>query len=336
MSSETAAIHEWHRTAWSRVTSQWLTARMPHAMLLVGEPGSGALTFANALVRRLLCQVGTADGIACGRCANCRLMEAGSHPDYLELVPAEDHAQVRVDEVRTVVNFASLSASQNGAKVVLVPLAEELNTQAANCLLKTLEEPPPATYFLLCTRTPSRLLPTIRSRCQVLRLRDPDVSAALAWLVAQGIPATEAEARLELAQGLPLAAMLPEMASLPALRDALLGALDLQVQSPRPGHLWLQAFADEEHFSRAIDVLTRLVEDIQRAAAGASPGRLRNRACADALLRLAAQVGVMAAGEWVTACYASSRLALATGMKPAEILDALSLNMSEALRVEGG
>jgi DNA polymerase-3 subunit delta' len=112
-------------------------------------------------------------------------------------------ADIRVDEVRRMKSFFALSAADGGARVALIDSADELNTQAANALLKLLEEPPPGATFLVLAHQPHRLLPTIRSRCRTLRLRPlapPDLAAALAQAGAAPAP-DEAVPLAELAGG---------------------------------------------------------------------------------------------------------------------------------------
>ena len=184
-----------------------------HALLLHGAAGDGLLECANTLVQAWLCEA--ADGPRpCGHCGACRLLAGGLHPDLHLLMPealrqhlglagadagdgvdAESGSkskrkpsrQIRIDEVRAAIDWVATTSSRGRAKVVLVHPAEAMNLQSANALLKTLEEPPRGARLLLTASEPAQLLPTVRSRCQVVRLTPPDAATARAWLQAQGL-----------------------------------------------------------------------------------------------------------------------------------------------------
>jgi DNA polymerase-3 subunit delta' len=324
----------WHSGDWSRLATLLAAGRLPHALLLIGDPAHGVLDFAGRAVARLLCIAPVAgDGAAeaCGHCTGCRLLAAGSHPDLHRLEPEEGHEQIRVDEARAAVAFAGLTAGQGALKLILVPGAERLNVQAANCLLKTLEEPPAGTLFLLTTRRPARLLVTVRSRCQRFALRPPARAAALAWLGEQGLPAAEAESRLDLARGRPLDALDEAAASrLTLYRDLLAGleALPGTGGTATGEALWLTALAGERTHAEVLPVLTMLCEDLLRLAAGGSDTTLAAPGQAERLRPLAERLTPETAGGMVSACYASARQGLATGLKSEELQDALSLALS--------
>jgi DNA polymerase-3 subunit delta' len=156
----------------------------------------------------LLCRQPTGMG-ACGQCKACHLLAAGTHPDNFILQPEEPDKPIKVDQVRDLVSFVVQTAQLGGRKVVLVEPAEAMNLNAANALLKSLEEPSGDTVLLLISHQPSRLLPTVKSRCvqQVCPL--PTAAMSLAWL-AEALPDCNEEEREELlylAAGSPLAAV---------------------------------------------------------------------------------------------------------------------------------
>lgn len=193
--------------------------RLPHALLLRGIQGIGKLAFAEALGRALLCEQTGPVGAACGRCPSCGWMEQGSHPDFRRLEPeilaesgepeqgGEKKAsqQIQVEQVRGIAHFINVTSHRGGAKIVLIHPAEALNINAANALLKNLEEPPPQTYFLLVTHRWHHLLPTIKSRCQHVALPPPTTEQAHDWLKGQGMG--NAELALAQAGGAPLLAV---------------------------------------------------------------------------------------------------------------------------------
>ena len=194
---------------------------MPHALLVYGRHGIGKVEFARAIAQSLLCEA-PHHTVACGACDACGWFAQGNHPDFRELLPeimAEDEIDVdvpvdvetkekkkskviTVDQIRRVNDFMTLSTHRDGFRVLLIYPAETLNANAANSLLKTLEEPPPHTLILLVTDQIGRLIATIKSRCQRGMVHAPDEAAALAWLKAQGM--ANAEAALGQAGGAPL------------------------------------------------------------------------------------------------------------------------------------
>ena len=195
----------WHQPVWQQLTGQQDFA---HAYLFSGQPGGGKRRFASAFAAFLLCDA-PENGLACEQCRSCQLRLAGSHPDLLLLEPEEEGKAIRVDAVRQLVGFLSQTAQQGGRKVVVLQPAEAMNVNAANALLKSLEEPSAETYLLLVSDQPSRLLPTIRSRCRVQPLGLPGHAEALAWLTAQAgeRSAQECELLLQMAGGAPLLAL---------------------------------------------------------------------------------------------------------------------------------
>ena len=192
--------------------------RLAHALLVHGPQGIGKLAFAEAAAQILLCERAGTTATACGTCPGCTWFTQGSHPDFRRLEPAqadepdetgegrEKKASVQIDvnQVRALEDFINLTSHRGGARVIVIHPAEALNPSAANALLKSLEEPPPLTYFLLVSHRWHNLLPTIRSRCRLVALPLPEADAALAWLKAQNVAVPELA--LAHAGGAPLAA----------------------------------------------------------------------------------------------------------------------------------
>ena len=158
---------------------------MPHAILLAGPEHTGKHDFALTLAQSLLCESRDEAGFACGVCQSCHIFKAGSHPDYTFIGLGEKKTQIVVDQIRTLNDFVHLSRSYQGSRVVLLSPVERLNINASNSLLKTLEEPPERTVLLLVSSNPSELLPTIKSRCQLLHLPQPTLEQASEWLSTQ-------------------------------------------------------------------------------------------------------------------------------------------------------
>ena len=207
-------IYPWHESAWRQLAAQW--GNRPNAWLLTGRRDTGKTAFARHLAQALLCEQPQVEHQPCGNCPSCHLFAQGSHPDYYELapeLPAEGESarkllQIKIDAVRAVLSPLLQSSVRGGLRVVLVQPAETMNTQAANALLKMLEEPPASVVFLLVTHNKDRLLPTIKSRCRPFLLPAPSAEEALGYLKTQNTP--QAEALLAFHSGAPLFAAEPE------------------------------------------------------------------------------------------------------------------------------
>lgn len=196
-------------------------SQLSHALLIKGPQGIGKQDFGMALAQGLLCEQPASAGAACGRCSACAWFTSGAHPDFRLLAPAsEGEAEaeagesakktkaspwISVEQVRELHDFIHVSSHRGGRKVILVSPAEALNINAANALLKNLEEPPARTHFILVSHRPQRLPRTIISRCRQLSLGRPDQATALAWLREQGV--TEPEVALAQYSGAPLLAL---------------------------------------------------------------------------------------------------------------------------------
>ena len=202
---------------------------MPHALLLTGLAGLGKGVLADAVARQLLCEAATLEAGSCGRCAACAQINAGSHPDYIKVQLEEDASVIKVDQIRWLAEKLSFSSHQGGYKVAVLNTADKMNINAANSLLKTLEEPSDNTVLVLVCERASQLPPTVRSRCQQLKVDVPGRESALEWLSGQGITTTAAT-YLQMAHGAPLEALKQAQAdSIEARRahfDALVDILD--------------------------------------------------------------------------------------------------------------
>ena len=229
--------YPWHLTLWQQLVHN--RTRLSHALLLKGMAGTGKRDFAYALAKSYLCEQSTENGIPCGQCTSCHWFELGQHPDFRLLEPevgeetegSEDsspkspkkRAEISVAQVRALEDFVNLSTHRSGLRVILIHPAESMNTHAANALLKTLEEPPENTLFLLVSHQPQRLLPTVRSRCQSVDMPMPSRTDATKWLESQGV--NEPGLSLALAGGAPLAALKIQEGQSSELRKDFLGAL---------------------------------------------------------------------------------------------------------------
>ena len=222
------SVYPWQEASWQQL--QQLRSRLPHALLFHGAAGTGKSEFIEAFAQALLCENGRADGHACGACVSCGWFSQGNHPDFRRVRPealedeppeGEEGAdadsgkkakstkapskEIKIEQIRNLADFMNISTHRQGLRVVVLYPAEALNTPASNALLKTLEEPPPNTVFLLSSNSLDRLLPTILSRCRKFALPMPDSAAAISWLNAQGL--ADADSWLREQGGAPLAAL---------------------------------------------------------------------------------------------------------------------------------
>lgn len=228
----------WHQSDWSQLTGQYQAGRLPHALLFSGEEGIGKYHLARALAAYLLCRQPDKDQ-ACGHCASCELLRAGTHPDLLQVRPEAKGKQIKIDQVRALQQFAGKTAQQGGFRVVILQPADAMNINAANALLKNLEEPGESVLFILLTHRLSAVMPTIRSRCQQFALPVPDQGQALAWLE-QHLPAHAAlhsEKLLKMAHGNPLLAQELASDTLHKQRDRLIQAMESLTRGADPVEL---------------------------------------------------------------------------------------------------
>ena len=197
--------YAWQNKQWQMFQRLIETDKLPHAVLISGPSEIGKNHFAKALVARMLCAT-PIDGQACLECKGCQLVNAGSHPDFLELVPEDKGKAISVDAIRGLAGFANKTAMSGGWRVALIDPAGAMTHNAANALLKTLEEPGKATLLILVHHQESPLIATIRSRCQLFLFPVPGQALATEWL-ANKVDVADCESLLELAGQRPLRAV---------------------------------------------------------------------------------------------------------------------------------
>jgi DNA polymerase-3 subunit delta' len=158
----------------------------PHALLLVGPHGVGKTTLALDLAAGLLCLSGDPAGRPCRACAACRKVAAGGHADLHLLAPEGAGEQIRLGQVQQLATDLSLTAMEGRFRIAVISAAQRLNLDAQNALLKTLEEPGPATCLVLCADDAAPLLPTVISRSARLRLAPLPIETLTARLIDDG------------------------------------------------------------------------------------------------------------------------------------------------------
>lgn len=218
-------LYPWQQDDWQQLAA--LRDRLPHALLLHGQQGIGKRDLALHFAQGLLCESPRADGQPCNTCGACHWFSQGNHPDFTVVRPealeagaggeAEGDSEtggskkkapskiIRMEQVRALIEAVGVGTHRAGLRVVVVYPLDALQTEGANALLKTLEEPPPSTVFLLVTDRIDRVLPTILSRCRQFSVARPTPAAALEWLRGQGV--ADVEAQLALSGGAPLTAL---------------------------------------------------------------------------------------------------------------------------------
>jgi DNA polymerase-3 subunit delta' len=216
---------EWLDPTWQRLNRIRRQGRLPQALLLLGAEGIGKQVLATRLASALLCEDTLEDGRVCGRCSSCGWLRAGTHPDLMVVEPAEVGKTIRVDQIRALCTELAMTSHAGRYKVAIIRPAEAMNANAANSLLKTLEEPTDDTLLMLLTASPGRLPATIRSRCQHVRLVLPQLEVARHWLESQGFSPEEAGRCIQMGGGAPLKAMELGRSGLAELREQRLDEL---------------------------------------------------------------------------------------------------------------
>jgi DNA polymerase-3 subunit delta' len=291
--------------SWPPWLDQPLAQGLPlraHALLLHAPGALGQFDLALALALGWLCEE-PSDGRACGRCASCGLMQAHSHPDFHLLLPealraslgwgadegedgqtkAKPSREIRIDTLRTAIDWGQKTTARGGAKVLVIHPAEAMNAITANALLKTLEEPPGRLRLLLTASDPDALLPTVRSRCQRLAIALPSPAQAGAWLAGQGLNAPEV--LLAAAGGQPQAAWALHQEGISSAAWVALPGLVRRGQAAALA-LW--------PLPRVVEALHKLCHDLLAQQAGAPPRFFSAEALAPALRPAPAVPAVLA------------------------------------------
>lgn len=173
----------WLASLTQRLGEAHVAQRFPHALLVHESPGAGGEWLAQWALALVLCAARASQ--PCGACVACTRVQSGQHPDCLHVHP-EESKQIRIDQIRALIGELALTSHGGGYKCAVIVPADAMNANAANALLKVLEEPPPRTLLLLVTAQPSRLPATVLSRCLRLRAAAPTSEACGRWLAEQG------------------------------------------------------------------------------------------------------------------------------------------------------
>jgi len=322
------AVLPWHGPALASLLED--RARLPHALMVCGPDGVGKRQFALALAARLLCSQDVPGGApSCGHCVSCRLLLGGTHPDLHLLIPEaranrevdylgdyakrypperkkrtgkKESAVITVDQVRELIDRLGTSAHTATCKVALLWPADEMNANAANALLKLLEEPPADSVIVLVTSLPQRLPATVRSRCVRVPLGLPEEGQALGWLAGRGLDPARAGLMLQLAGGAPLRAAGLDGEKFAALRERLLADLAALAQG-KAEPTECAARWNKAGTRTSLDWFARCLADLACLKACPAPPRLYNPG--NDLKRLAEPLDLRRLIElWSSACRA--------------------------------
>lgn len=199
-------IYPWQQSQWISLLARVKQGNLPHALFFSGAAGLGKLDFASEFSNYLCCEK-PIKCKPCQHCNGCRLFFAGSHPDVVVVTLMEKKKQIGVDQIRELGEFLSLTAQKAKQKIVIIECADRMNVNAANSLLKNLEEPSGSTLIILVSHRIQALPATIISRCQIIQFYPPELKIATQWLSTQGTLELEAEVLLSLTRRAPLAAL---------------------------------------------------------------------------------------------------------------------------------
>jgi len=226
--------YPWQQLLWQQLYNNRAIEQFPHALLFSGVSGIGKKQFAFYLARALLCQSPrenpqTGQLEPCRQnetqilCRSCQLFSVASHPDCYHITPPSGKKIIPVDAIRELIQWSVLSSQLGGKKVIIIEPAEAMNINAANSLLKTLEEPVADTIIILLSSKKQALPATIRSRCRPIDIQLPEKQDGINWLIQQNVP--QSELMLSLACGAPLLALQLSQGKQQEVRHFIIGQI---------------------------------------------------------------------------------------------------------------
>ena len=314
-------------------------ATLPPSLLFTGPEGVGKRLTAVALAQALNCDRpvttttahGTIEQDACGACAACSRIERGIHADVITITPG-DSGTIKLDQVRDAIDRTAYRPFEGRRRVVIVDDAQALNLESQNALLKTLEEPPPASVFVLVTDRPDVLLPTVRSRCQRLRFGPLPMNEIAAVLMqAHGLAAADAHAAAAASDGSIGRALEGSAEDAMEARDVAARLLKGTAGATDPrrrldGAKFLVGAGDRDELARRLRALSSLIRDLGVLSSHGDAGALANT---DLQPQLEALLRSFDADRLITAFANVDRalVALDRNASPKIVADWVSLNI---------
>ena len=326
-----------------------VSERLPGALLFTGEEGIGKKLFALEVARALNCRT-PVDQEGCGKCGSCTRIEKINYPSaseaetWLQIIWT-DHPDVgivvpprrllRVEQMRHIEREANYRPFEGKARVFIVDEADKLNENSANALLKVLEEPPSTSYLILITARPAMLLPTILSRCQVIRFSPLKPAEIEKHLLANKLAdATTARLRARSAAGSIGRALAGDVERFTDQRKAMIAVLKGLVPSDVRSQLLLSAeqlneaqYKDE--FEQRLDVLETLIRDVWMLAVGADTEQVVNEDLLPELRKIASDLDPQRAQIWIQQIE-DMREQLVVNINRKVSTDALFLSMADS------
>ncbi len=293
--------------------------RVPNSLLFAGDEGVGKRQFALQVAKAFVCKEPT-DGEACGVCAACRRADVfvfpksdkgedfeqvffSEHPDVGTVIPFKRN--VRVDAIRDLEREANFRPYEAEARFFIIDDAHKMNDAAANALLKTLEEPPATSYIFLITSRPDSLLPTIRSRCQMMRFAPVETDEIERFLI-DDRAFTHDEARLaaRLARGSVGRAVSVDVAKFKTNRERMMGVLRNAVETGDRAALLriseeLNDAKNKDNFEENLDILESLIHDVWTLRLSGEDSRIVNTDLANDLSRIADNAVGLDLASWL-------------------------------------
>lgn len=324
--------------------------RVPGTLLFSGEEGVGKKLFALELAKALNCQTPGETRESCDHCSSCLRISQSRFPDYSddkdnkERLVWSDHPDValarpyhrllRIGPMREIEQEANFRPYEGRARIFIIEEADRLNPQSSNALLKTLEEPAPTSYLILITSRPASLLPTIRSRCQMIRfapLSHDEIEACL--LGGKQVSPADAHLLARIARGSIGRALATDLEIFRAQRDSMLGVVGaLSLNKDRSRLLRTSEEMNDpkrkDEYEARLDVLATLIHDVWALALGAREALVINEDLRAQLTKIALQTESHRAAQWLSQIE-THRRGLDVNINRKVATDALFLSMAE-------
>lgn len=299
-------IYPWQQSQWQLILSQLNEARLSHALLFYGQAGMGKYDFSISVAKKVLC-LQPSNKEYCGECRSCQLFQSGTHPDFYDLSPEEKSKNIKIDQIRELVNKLNQSSQLGGYKVAIIHPADLMNRFAANALLKSLEEPAGSVLFILITEEPARLAATIVSRCQKLLFSVKNDSEVLDWLSHQMGSEINIKLLFSIAEKAPLKVLSLAELNYLSMRDELLKQL-IQLKQKSIHPIAIAENYLKKEVAIMLMTLISLISDISRLQLGAN--KIVNEDCLTELKKLSQSITCAALQNYLTQILNSRKLFL--------------------------